>query len=961
MYRLTIPFLLLMPLTLAHAAPQQIRGSDTWAIYHTASADDWQSLLTAQSLAAGKPVDLRPQPSYAPPSDPDDPKQLTDGQLAASPTNIISDKRAVGWSYTPYVRLTIDLGQIQPIGQILLRVQVLSKDNTLPGQITLSLSDTGDYFTPVRRISEKVHPDDNPAITFEPLAADQPGVYAVALQAGYQARYVRLDLATHGHFVTDELAVLPGPANLQKLPPAPQGRREWEDNVFDRRDQFAKLIAPGNLSAGLTLRYAPQPGYRLTTDEADPTNLTDGQFGERTDEKIWFEKRAVCWQFSPLVTIFADLGQVQPVGSVVARFLGGGEQGGLTFPDELRVLLSADGKEYYQVTTRHKRGLDDLSADAYDLPEEKLAWVHNFALPVGYRARYVALQAVHQKQFICSDEIAIVKGAGNLPDFSPAAGKRVSIVTSGVAFEPVWGDTLPVATMPLRTKLAITDARTGKAYMGPCTLVIDLPETLKLAAPALQPSTVDHNGRAFQRYRIDTNRHRLEFYFQSLLPHGKTDTLYTYGDSGQGLENERQVKWQSFVIPAARVPKRLHVSLAWSGAEGLADDWPDYFGAMKHLGFNAIATFPRYWKESDVPRHQATLQAGRDLGFKVIVNESPAGALEGFRNQPETKSQLPDGPGTHVCPSYRGQYYQAEHQAMAQHAVWARPDYIFYDIEAYWSGAIQDAQRCSRCVTRYKEGNYKDWDAFREAMGLEIHQSLRSAVDQALAQSGLKQSITYGSYRTEPITRLNDGLFSFLKLYPDLLQVGMPSLYVAGNAQAVATSISRNRALLDRNDIIPWLSTGTYGEYEPSHTRDMILEAFANGARGITYYCYGDFDPAHFMYHAQAVDLVAPIEDIFMDGKPLTGLKSSNDKVKVCGMGMDAEMAVLVSNYANLPPDTTVKVSIPVAAKTAVYDVDSGQKIAELTPGKPLELRLGDRSTTLLYLGAKYAKSVARD
>ena len=70
MYRLTIPFLLLMPLTLAHAAPQQIRGSDTWAVYPTASADDWQSLLTAQSLAAGKPVDLRPQPSYAPPPTP---------------------------------------------------------------------------------------------------------------------------------------------------------------------------------------------------------------------------------------------------------------------------------------------------------------------------------------------------------------------------------------------------------------------------------------------------------------------------------------------------------------------------------------------------------------------------------------------------------------------------------------------------------------------------------------------------------------------------------------------------------------------------------------------------------------------------------------------------------------------------------------------------------------------------
>ena len=107
-----------------------------------------------------------------------------------------------------------------------------------------------------------------------------------------------------------------------------------------------------------------------------------------------------------------------------------------------------------------------------------------------------------------------------------------------------------------------------------------------------------------------------------------------------------------------------------------------------------------------------------------------------------------------------------------------------------------------------------------------------AAIDRALDEAGIKQDIIYGSYRTDAVTRLNDGLFSWEHTYPDLLQVAMPSLYVAGNQMAVATRIAAIREKLDSNDIIPWLSTGTYGQYAPPNTRDMILEAFAKSQLG---------------------------------------------------------------------------------------------------------------------------------
>ena len=892
----------------AVAAP--IRSDKSWAIHPQVTPEDWSGLVAGGDLAAGRPVQAEPAPNDW--NTGGDLKCLTDGVLAGAEGRMWSDKRATGWAYQDYARLTCDLGQSRPVGQVVMRLQVINKDNTLPKTITVSLSNDGDAYSPVCNLSAKSHPEDDPARTYEPLPADPPGIYAVVLNLGYQARYVRLTFALQGTMVTDELAIIPASGAVKQLPPAPKGKREYRDSVFDRRDQYQKMIAPGNLLLGKELRYAPAPTQYLNVDEQDPLQLTDGKFGERTDERIWFERGCVGWQGPSQVTIFADLGQVLPIDCAVIRLLGGAEQNALEFPDEIRVLLSDDGKGYYQVASRHKRGLDDLSAAAWDLPEEKLAWVHNFRLPVGLKARYLALQVLHQKQFIVSDEMAVVRGADTLRAFVPEPGKQVTIVTSGVAFTPVWGN-LPVCqNLPLRARLLIQDARSGADYGKPCKVVLDLPETVKFVAPECTSTGVEHQGRKFQRYLIDWAGEGTDFYLQSLLPGGKTDVLYTSGDSGKGPENERRITWESLFIPPARVPKRLHVSLSWAEAPWLYKSWPGYLAAQHHLGFNAVGMQPCYWNEGVVPGYQATLEKIRQAGLKLIQIESPAGALAPDRSQQEIKSVLPGGRFGGTCISYRGQYYQKELASFAQNAVWIRPDLIFYDIEAFWAGA-QEAPECSRCQERFKAGNYRDWDAFRAAMGREMHADMKAAIDKAQAAAGITRKITYGSYRTEPLTPLNDGLFAFDHLYPDLLQMAMPSLYVAGNQMAVAKSIAANRARMKTNDIVPWLSTGCYGEYEPSHTRDMILEALANGASGVTYYWYGHFDAAHFKYHAEAVDLVAPVEDLFMDGKPLTGLKCSHDRVKLCGMGVGNEMAVLVSSYQGVAAGT--KVTVRTAAR----------------------------------------------
>lgn len=950
--------LVLMPILSASplAWSQPLRSGPTWALHRQTTLADWQALTPGENLVAGRLATVRPDANCRDTGN--DLTSLTDGLVVAG-DRFFTDKRAVAWAYTDHVRLVFDLGAERPVDRVVVRFQVYNRDNTLPRLITLGLSRDGEYYHPARQLIEKIHPEDDPAHTFDPLPADQPRIFALSLDAGYRARFVRLDLTAHGTICTDEIAVLAGAEPVAPLPPPPSHEPEYLDNTFDRRDQFEKLVAPGNLILGKPLRFVPQPFDMagLTNDAKDVTDLTDGQLTTRTDERIWFDRNAVLWQNTPLVTMFADLGQPQPIGSVVARFQGGGEQGSILFPNEIRVLLSNDGEDYYLVSSRHKAGPDDDSGDAYRLPEENLAWVHNFALPVGQKARYVALQVQHRNQFTCSDEIAVVRGRDALPAFQPDPAKLVRIVTSGVAFSAIRA-ALPIcANVPLRTKVNVVDARPGSGFNSPCKLILDLPAEITMVTPGYTPLPVSHGNGQFQRYTIPCDQGTpSEFCLQAQTP-GTRGTLFMYGDAGNGLENEREVLWEAIVIPPARVPKRLHVSLAWMDFTSMGKIWPNLLPAMAHLGFNGLGVMPRYWREEDVPAKQKLLQDARDAGFQIIANMDMEATYSVDRGQPESKSQLPTGPSPHGCPSYRGQYWQKQLRILAQHAVWSQPDYIFFDNEAFWHGS-QEAPNCSRCQARFKQDGFTDWDEFRAAMGREMHVLVKAAIDQARAEVGLDRPIVYGSYAMQPLVPLGDGVFRFGNLYPDLLQMAMPNLYVVGDQMKVARNISGNRAKMTTNDLVPWLSTGTYGEYEPSHTRDMILEAFANGARGITYYWYGDFDPAHFMYHAEAVDIVAPIEDIFMDGKPIVGLWCDNPKAKVCGMGTPTDLAVLVSNYQGLPLGTKVKVTTPAKEGTPVWDLHTGKQLVRTGPGGVFTVTLNDLEARLFYLGNTYGSAV---
>ena len=323
------------------------------------------------------------------------------------------------------------------------------------------------------------------------------------------------------------------------------------------------------------------------------------------------------------------------------------------------------------------------------------------------------------------------------------------------------------------------------------------------------------------------------------------------------------------------------------------------------------------------------------------MNESPDRMAEGAKDDSEVFSQIPGEKNRNLCPSYRGAEYQKEMARVYQNISNAKPDYIFWDIECYYDGSVE-AARCTRCSQAWKESG-KDMGAFLKDLGVGFNSDLYRQAEQYAQENNVKVPIvaSYDRHASTPLYAIDD----FNLLYPRYLKYAQPSLYVSGNAQNVHDAIRAEYRILKNHDILPWLSAGTYGEFEPYKIEQMVLESFLNGATGVTYYCYGDFDSAlDYYYHAKAIAEIAPYEDLIADGIILEA-KGSNDKMTYSVVRKGEEMLLLVGNYSRAGEETTF--TVPFAKVKQVKDLRSGQ---EIKPAQELKLKVPKGDIVLLWI-----------
>ena len=305
-----------------------------------------------------------------------------------------------------------------------------------------------------------------------------------------------------------------------------------------------------------------------------------------------------------------------------------------------------------------------------------------------------------------------------------------------------------------------------------------------------------------------------------------------------------------------------------------------------------------------------------DCCFHIMANGKKEGD-EIFCRIPGKKHKM-------LCPSYRGISYRQELDRIASCVEMIRPDYVFFDIEA-WGKASQSAAECERCKEERRRSG-KSLDAFLLDCGTNQQRDLRSAVEQGAKTAGIKCPVI-GSYNRQPLHDRYQ-IESFRRIHPDFIDLAVPSLYVGGRAADVRDNVRGNAKLLKNKNLIPWLTAGTYGEFDSKLIEPMVLEAFLNGAGGISYYKYQDFtdSPLDFYYHASALVKLRPYENLIADGTVFE-LTSSRPEIICSALRRDKEILLLVSNYDGYPQAASV--TLPFENVVEIRDVCGG------TPPRP--------------------------
>jgi hypothetical protein len=737
-------------------------------------------------------------------------------------------------------------------------------------------------------------------------------------------------------------------ANAQNAP------KDWQhtvgENATQSREQWKQLTTGEELARGKAVEFFPKPNYPLTTDENDAYDLTDGTLSSRADDRIWFNKDAVGWwrKINPIsdILMVIDLGSQQPIGQIAIRVLGGEEQESLELPDAIEFLASDDGKQYHSLQkvvqlAPAEAGQADMKTGFY-FPQEGKAYMVPLFSRQPVRARYVALRLT-QKLGLFVDQISVLKATDPAKAKSVNAYPKAQVITEGFAvvprknpltvttniITPNWFYEYNYSGFPLRsTELGFR---------------LELPVGLKLVPQTFtrfpntefaykevpsRPGTISYEFTYDTRYYRHVPGSIGPFWIERVkgvpIP---ADAKAVVTGMIKGKDSQI-VTTPINLVEVPEVPKleNLDISLALM-RDGQQQNWPNFLRDFQKMGFNYVATIPNHFRQqgNDPKPYVTFLQDARNLGYKVVEVDSPftvmwetlqADLRANRVDEAEAEqlyTQIDGKRGQRMNILYRGKYYQNEIKRMAADAALVQPDQIYLDIE-WWVPHIAESKNDPRVIAAWKQSG-KTWESFINDMGTEI---LKTTVD-AIRKAVKNKDLVVGLYDSDPKNAVYDGMFEWKQIYPGIIDIAMPSLYVQGRAPVVRERIRFDYDAMQVKQIIPWLSAGTYGEFDPKLMEPMVLESILNGARGVTYYIYGDFDPLDYYYHAKALAALAPHQTLLKDGKPIP-YKGDNAELTYTCFASETEALLLVGNYDGTP-NNKVNLSLPLtAAKKVVVD-----------------------------------------
>ena len=262
----------------------------------------------------------------------DDARQLVD-RLFSPADPIWYDKEGrspVGWTGGELIEFTVDLGQVEPIRGVALRVGAGKNGVAWPKYIKVSVSDDGKSFGLAGDLMQ---------LTPNPPAPDQYAtVWLEAEDLKTHGRFVKFSVAPTDsgqgtYFYTDELEIY-------------RGEEAWLSLPLPGPEKIAKTNSPRpqweNIATDATVQLDAAPSDPAVTGEDDEKQLVDGVLA--TAVPLWADKAAVGWVGSKMVEFTVDLGKDQPIRGVALHMAAG--QSGVEWPTAIEVYVSETGSDF---------------------------------------------------------------------------------------------------------------------------------------------------------------------------------------------------------------------------------------------------------------------------------------------------------------------------------------------------------------------------------------------------------------------------------------------------------------------------------------------------------------------------------------------------------------------------------------------------------------------------------------
>ena len=729
----------------------------------------------------------------------------------------------------------------------------------------------------------------------------------------------------------------------------------------NRQAWFDMVLGKKNLALNKPLQFIPKPNYHLTVDKdkdpgKDALDLTDGSITRRVSDTIWFDRRAVGF-YGGVNTVFMrlDLGKVEPVDYIALRALGGSESG-FRFPKKFEVMVSKDGEKFFNAVEMVKLApAEAYQSDfikTYYYPENS-KWQQSvckaFKLKVNADARYIIVKLTLDKHFF-SDEMAVIASDKKSADFNSVYdGKGFAVPNDSLTAQPRLPELAVVKGVAAPQQISISDYRIERSKIKNAEVIVELPAELTIFNRNCEPITV--NGRKYNRYHLPT-KDGLKVSYIYILSNNKTPdelppaNIYVVYDGKTGFKQSLPIR--IVTLPEFQTFKKIPVCLSWMTTEAMFDSYPDLLKNYMRFGFNGAGVFPRLWirnPKADPSDKIKRYDEIRNAGLKIYMNDSAMHEMIRDKKAGHEVYCITKSPSKLTCPSYTGKFYQKEMDRIARCVVMSKPDHVLLDIECFNYAIRRSTKECSRCVEGIKKSGLS-----AEEYILSCGKRMIGDISKALERGAKEANIPMPKLHMYDLDRVDNrhGITRFTDLYPQLIKSSQPSLYIGGHPPVIHNNIRKNYELMGSKDIMPWLSTGCYGEYDSYLVEPIVLEALMNGAGGLLNYAFNHFadSPLDFYYHALAVMKLAPYEELLIKGE-YPEIKGSNDKMFYSMVKAGSEMLLLVGNYYKAAPETVV--TLPVK-KAEVLDLNTRKKSVT---NREFKMTVEPGKFNLYYLKAK--------